>query len=147
MVTSTQTREALAPQTVQKRHPQSQQQVTPMRLIQMGWAFVMPIAIESAVRTRIFDVLDEHPKTIAQVCQETACSARGVEPLVNFLVAVELLSKSKDGFYSLTPESSAFLVSTKPSFHGGFICHLTADLIPKFLSLSMSSERVIRRAR
>ena len=140
MITPTQTREALAPPPVQKSHSQSQQQVTPMRLIQMGWAFVMPIAIESAVRTRIFDVLDEHPKTIDQVCQETACSPRGVEPLLNFLVAVDLLHRSADGVYSLTPESATFLVSTKPSFHGGFICHLTAHLIPRFQEL----ERVVR---
>ena len=137
MITSTQIPES---PTAQRTPQQAQQQITPMRVIQMGWAFVMPLAIESAVRTRIFDVLDEHPKTIAQVCQETACSPRGVEPLVNFLVAIELLRRSADGVYSLTPESSAFLVSNKPSFHGGFICHLTADLIPKFLEL----EQVVR---
>jgi len=139
MNTPTETPKSSTPPTA-RTSTEAQQQITPMRLIQMAWSFVIPLAIDSAVRTGIFDVLGEHPKTIAQVCQETACSPRGVEPLLNFLISIELLSRTADGLYSLTPESSAFLVSTKPSFHGGFISHLTADLIPKFLEL----EQVVR---
>ena len=39
------------------------------------------------------------------------------------------------GVYSLTPESAAFLVSTKPSFQGGLILHTSKQLIPKWLDL------------
>jgi ubiquinone/menaquinone biosynthesis C-methylase UbiE len=140
MSTSAQIQQPLTPQATQKAISEGQQQLTPMRLIQMGWSFILPLAIQTAVRTRIFDVLDERPKTVAQICQETACAHRGVEPLINFLVAIELLRKTADGLYSLTPESSTFLVSSKPSFHGGFICHLATDLIPKFMEL----ENVVR---
>lgn len=140
MIRSSQVKGSSTSADEQLKNPNGQQQVTPMRLIQMGWLFITPLAIESAVRIRIFDVLDACPKTLAQICQETGCAERGVEPLANFLVALELLRKNADGLYSLTPESATFLVSGKPSYHGGFICHLTIDLVPKFLEL----EQVVR---
>ncbi len=38
--------------------------------------------------------------------------------------------------YSLTPESAAFLVSTKPGFQGGLLRHSSQQLIPKWLGLN-----------
>jgi SAM-dependent methyltransferase len=38
--------------------------------------------------------------------------------------------------YALTPESEAFLVSTKPSFQGGILKHASAQLIPHWLHLN-----------
>jgi precorrin-6B methylase 2 len=49
---------------------------------------------------------------------------------------LNFLAKDKQGYYSLTPESSTFLVSTKPSFHGGMIRHCSEQLIPKWLNLN-----------
>lgn len=114
---------------------QAQLQVTPQRIFQMGWSFAIPLAIESAIRNRIFDILDFGPRTLEQVCRQTGCSLRGAEALMNLLVSVELLSKDKHGEYALTLESATFLVSTKPGFQGGFFRHLSKDLVPHFLSL------------
>ncbi len=115
--------------------PQLQQQVTPQRILQMGWSFALPFTIESAVRNRIFDVLDAGPQTLEQICVQTGCSRRGAEAVLNLLVSIELLSKDRHGKYALTPESEAFLVSTKPGFQGGFFRHLSKSLVPQFLNL------------
>jgi 3-hydroxy-5-methyl-1-naphthoate 3-O-methyltransferase len=114
---------------------ETQQQVTPQRIMQMGWSFVLPVAIESAVRNRIFDILDAGPLTLEQICQQTGCSPRGTEALINLLVSIDLLSKSTEDKYELTAESSTFLVSTKPSFQGGIFNHFSKQLMPQFLSL------------
>jgi 3-hydroxy-5-methyl-1-naphthoate 3-O-methyltransferase len=119
---------------------ETQQQVTPQRIMQMGWSFALPIAIESAVNNHIFDVLDSGPKTLEDICQQTGCSLRGTGPLMHLLVAIDLLSKETDGKYALTPESSTFLVSTKASFQGSIFHHFTKNIMPHFLSL----EEVVR---
>ncbi len=53
---------------------------------------------------------------------------------------MDFLAKEQ-GLFSLTPESSAFLVSTKPSFHGGMIRHGSQQLIPKWLHLNEIVEK------
>jgi precorrin-6B methylase 2 len=57
-------------------------------------------------------------------------------PSAHALVGLNFLAKDDQGRFSLTPESAAFLVSTKPSFQGGVIRHCSEQLIPKFLSLN-----------
>lgn len=51
-------------------------------------------------------------------------------------MGIDLLAKSADGKYSLTPESATFLVSGKPSYVGGFIKHTSAHAIPRWLHLT-----------
>ena len=52
-----------------------------------------------------------------------AATERGLTAIMNALVGLAFLSKDQAGLYSLTPESSTFLVSTKPGFLGGLIRH------------------------
>lgn len=52
------------------------------------------------------------------------------------LTGFELLEKSGDSRYSLTPESAAFLVSNKTSFLGGLFRHISTQHLPKWLMLS-----------
>jgi predicted O-methyltransferase YrrM len=55
---------------------------------------------------------------------------------MNALVGLNFLTKDAQGRYALTPESAAFLVSTKPGFQGGMILHCSQHLIPKWLRLT-----------
>src|ERR1700681_3525880 len=110
--------------------------VTPERIMQFAWGYVPPLVLEAAVRHRVFDVLDGGPKTIAQVQKETGASERGLTAVMNALVGMDFLAKDKQGLFSLTPESAAFLVSTKPSFQGGLLRHGSEQLIPKWLRLN-----------
>jgi precorrin-6B methylase 2 len=92
--------------------------------------------MEAAIRNRVFDVLDDGPKTLSQVSAETGASKRGLRAIMNALVGLELLSKSKGEEYALTPESAAFLVSTRPGYMGGLVRHTSEHLLPKWLHLT-----------
>jgi 2-polyprenyl-3-methyl-5-hydroxy-6-metoxy-1,4-benzoquinol methylase len=111
-------------------------QVSPERIYQMAWAYSAPLILEAGIRNRVFDVLDEGPKTVAQVAAATGASERGLAILMNALVGFEFLGKDAEQRYGLTPESAAFLVTTKPSFQGGIIKHCSEQLIPAWLQLN-----------
>src|SRR5271155_944817 len=110
--------------------------VTPERIAQFSWGYVPPLVLEAAIRHRVFDVLDKGAKTVSEVHRETGASERGLTAIMNVLVSLDLLAKDPHGSYSLTPESAAFLVSTKPAYQGGLIKHCSEHLIPRWLSLN-----------
>jgi len=93
------------------------------------------LIIGAAVRHGLFDALATQPRTATELAEQTRTSPRGVRAIANALVALGLLAKH-DNRYALTPESGAFLVSTKPSFQGGLFKHIDTQLIPKWLHLS-----------
>ena len=110
--------------------------VRPDRIMQMAWGYAPPLIIETAVRNRVFDLLDEGPKTVEQVAELSGASVRGLRAIMNALTAFQLLSKDAGGRYATTPESSTFLVKSKPSFMGGIIEHTSTQLIPGWLALN-----------
>ncbi|MGP8245419.1 MAG: methyltransferase [Bryobacteraceae bacterium] len=114
----------------------AQTPVTPVRLMQFAWGYSVPLMIEAAVRHRLFDALEGGPKNAAQLAAQAAISERGARAVLNALTGFELLSKDAEGRYSLTAESAAFLVSTKPSFMGGIFKHTSTQLLPRWLSLN-----------
>jgi hypothetical protein len=110
--------------------------VTPERILQMAWGFSAPLILEAAIKNRVFDVLDEGPKSLMETAQATGASERGLSAIMDALVGFNFLAKDTDRKYSLTAESAAFLVSTKPSFQGGLLRHTSVQLIPNWLALS-----------
>lgn len=117
--------------------PQAQSApVTPERILQFGWAYAVPLVLEAAIHHRVFDVLDGSPMTLAELAHATGASRRGLAAIANMLVGFEFLHKDAAGKFSLTPESAAFLVSTKPSFQGGIIRHTSTQLLPNWLKLN-----------
>jgi hypothetical protein len=110
--------------------------VTPERIMQLAWGYVPPLVLEAAIRHHIFDLLDSGPKTVREIHQKTGASERGLSAIMNVLVGLNFLGKDKQGSFSLTPESAAFLVSTKPGFQGGLIRHGSQQLIPRWLRLN-----------
>ena len=110
--------------------------VTPERIMQFTWGYAPPLVLEAAIKHRLFDTLDSGPKTIAQVAQATGTSERGMRAITYALAGMGLLTRIDGDCFSLTPESAAFLVSTKPSFMGGIVRHCSEDLIPRWLRLN-----------
>jgi SAM-dependent methyltransferase len=110
--------------------------VTPERIMQFAWGYIPPLILEAGIRHRIFDVLDEGPKSLSEVHTATGASVRGLSAVMNALVGLEFLAKDAAGTYSLTPESAAFLVRSKPGFQGGMILHTSGQLLPKYLALN-----------
>jgi 3-hydroxy-5-methyl-1-naphthoate 3-O-methyltransferase len=112
--------------------------VTPERIMQLAWAYAAPLMLEAAIRHRVFDVLDNGPMNLDQLAEATGTSRRGLAAIANALVGLAFLSKDSEENYSLTAESSAFLVSTKPSFQGGIIRHTSEQLLPNWLKLNQA---------
>src|SRR5437773_4656227 len=111
-------------------------QVTPERLMELGFAYAPPLIISAGVSNNVFDSLEHGAKTPEQVAEETGASTRALRILMNALVGLDLLKKDRQGKYSLTPESAAFLLSKKPGTHAGFFGTIAPQLISRWLRLS-----------
>ena len=110
--------------------------VTPERIYQFAWGYAPPLILEAAIRHHVFDVLDAGPLSLAELAKATEASQRGLSAICNFLVGMDFLRKLPNSDYSLSPESAAFLVSTKPGFQGGLIRHTSQQLLPNWLQLN-----------
>ena len=109
---------------------------TPERIMQYAWGYAPPLILKAAVRNRVFDALNEGPKTVSETSAATGASERGLSALMNALVGLEFLTRDDAGRYSLTPESATYLVSSKPAYFGGFLAHISKQLIPDWLDLT-----------
>ena len=94
--------------------------VRPDRIMEMVWGYAPPIILGTAIQCRVFDLLDAGPKTVDELAKASGNSARGLRAIMNALVGFQFLAKNADGRYALTPESAAFLVSSKPGYLGKF---------------------------
>src|SRR5829696_5062436 len=114
---------------------ESKPTVTPERVMRYAWGYAAPLILEAGVRLGLFDALANGPRTAAEVATATGTSERGVRITLNALAGLDLLTKQADR-YALTPEADTYLVSTKPSYLGGFLRHTSSHLIPKWLGLT-----------
>jgi len=112
------------------------EQVTPQRLMELSFAYAPPLIISAAVSNRVFDSLEDGAKTAEQVAEKTGASARALRILMNALIGLGLLKKDRQGKYSLTPESAAFLLRKNPGTHAGFFGTIAPNLISRWLQLS-----------
>ena len=103
--------------------------------MQFAWGYAPPLILETALDCRLFDLLDQAPQTVGELAAQSGASARGLTAILNALVGLEFLVK-KGERYALTPESAAFLVSTKPAYHGGFFRHVIRQVLPHWLQLT-----------
>lgn len=108
---------------------------TPERLMQLAWSFAAPLIIGAAVNHGVFERLDQGPRSAAQLAAKTGASVRGLTGILNVLVGLELLGRDGDR-YTLTAESAAFLVSSRPGYHGMFFRHISDQLLPRWLDLN-----------
>ena len=113
-----------------------QKQVTPERLMELGFAYAPPLIISAAVRNNIFNTLENRSKTPEEIAKETGASLRALRILMNALVGLDLLRKDRRQKYSLTPESAQFLLSDKPATQAGFFATVLPQLVSKWLSLT-----------
>ncbi|MBO0694480.1 MAG: methyltransferase domain-containing protein [Verrucomicrobia bacterium] len=104
--------------------------------MELSFAYAPPLIISAGVNNKVFDSLEDGAKTAEQIAKETGASTRSLRILMNALVGLGLLKKDRHGKYSLTNESGAFLLSTKPGTHAGFFGTIAPHLISKWLRLS-----------
>lgn len=108
---------------------------TPERIIQLAWGFAPPLILHAATRLRLLDPLEAGPRTAVELAAAAGASVRGTTILLDALVGVQFLTKV-DSRYELAPESATFLVSTQPRFHGPYLEHMCAQLIPQWQHLT-----------
>jgi 2-polyprenyl-3-methyl-5-hydroxy-6-metoxy-1,4-benzoquinol methylase len=103
--------------------------------MQFAWGYAPPLILEAALNHGLFDLLDQGPKTARELAAQSGASVRGLTAILNALVGLEFLARKGDR-YALTPESAAFLVSTKPAYHGGFFRHVIRQVLPNWMQLT-----------
>lgn len=108
---------------------------SPERILQLAWGYAPPLILESALNYQLFDRLESAPQTAEQLAAQSGASVRGLKALLNALVGLGFLAR-REGGYALTPESAAFLVSTRPSYYGDYFRHTIQQLIPRWLKLN-----------
>ncbi len=109
---------------------------TPERLQQLGFGYAPPLIISAAVNNKVFDALQSGAKTLDEVRKETGASQRGLLAIMDALVGLELLAKDRQGKYSLTPESQAFLVTDRPGTLAGLFGTISPVMISRWLRLT-----------
>lgn len=102
--------------------------------MQFAWGYAPTLILETALQFKIFDELVTGPLSAAEVARRTGTSTRGVTAIMDALTGLEFLQKEGQ-CYKLTPESEAFLVSSKPGYCGAFFYHTVRQLIPRWMDL------------
>ena len=99
-------------QTKKAREP-----ITPMKIVNDLWAARVSLTLAAAVDLDIFTLITQGNKTAADITKALGAPKRGVERLLDSLVAIGYLTK-RGAQFGLTPVADTFLVRTKPSFIG-----------------------------
>jgi SAM-dependent methyltransferase len=108
----------------------------PEKIFRYSFAYAPPLMIEAAVRLKVFDALAEGERRVDDLAAAVGADRRGLRILLNGLAGLELIEKRGPDAYALTPESAAFLVSSRPGYLGGFFRHTSTQLMPKWLRLT-----------
>jgi ubiquinone/menaquinone biosynthesis C-methylase UbiE len=102
--------------------------VTPTKILQQADAFARSMALRAAIELEVCDALDEGLNTVQKLAQNTKTSVRGMEILLDALVAMELLTKRGET-YHLTPEAATYLVQSKPTYLGELVEQRVRDVV------------------
>ena len=95
---------------------------TPGELLEISGFFWKTCALHAAVELDVFTVIGDEQLTGEEITQELNGAQRGVQRLLDALVAMELLDK-KDHRYANTPSGKTFLTNNSPKYLGHIIRH------------------------
>jgi predicted O-methyltransferase YrrM len=94
----------------------------PGELLEISGYFWKTCTLHAAVKLDVFTLIGEKQLTSVKVSEKLDIAPKGVERLLNALVAMELLTKANDT-YSNTPSSLKLLSKDSPKFLGHIIMH------------------------
>lgn len=75
---------------------------------------------------KLFSVLAEHPRTLAEVCNELNIDRRPAEALLAVLVSIGLVQVEEED-YSLTSLAEDYLLESSPTYFGGLLDMMIAS--------------------
>ncbi len=102
--------------------------VTPTKILEQAGAYARSMALRAAIELELCDALDEGLDTPQKLAQNTKTSVRGMQMLLDALVAMELLTKEGET-YQLTQEASTYLVQSKPTYLGELVEQRVRDVV------------------
>jgi len=94
----------------------------PGELLEISGFFWKTCVLHTAVKLDVFTVIGDRHLTAEEVSHLLEGAGRGVERLLNALVAIELLDK-KDGKFVNTPSGRELLAKDSPKYLGHIIMH------------------------
>jgi 3-hydroxy-5-methyl-1-naphthoate 3-O-methyltransferase len=121
---------------VREHYEYTNDALTPQRIMAFAWGYAPTLAIEAAVRHGIFDALDNTPQRLTskfRIARRPRTEAPDLAASCSMVF--DLLAREGERF-ALTGESAAFLVSSKPGYHGMFFNHISNQLLPRWLQLT-----------
>lgn len=95
-------------------------QVSPEQILQTGMGFWPAKVLLSAVEMGLFTELAHRPEDLETLRGRLGLHPRAAQDFFDVLVALGFLER-RDGVYSNTPDTDAFLDKRKPSYIGGFL--------------------------
>lgn len=96
---------------------QSKEGLSPEPIFQLSFSFVPSSVLSAGTTLDVFTHIAAGNKTVAEISQAAGASERGMQMLLDSLVAIQLLTKSGDS-YDLTPVSAEFLVRDSQNYIG-----------------------------
>ena len=75
----------------QRRRAPKSKPPTPERLMQIAWGYAPPLILEAALNCRVFDLLDQGPRTVGELATQSGAAERGVTAILYALVGLEFL--------------------------------------------------------
>src|SRR5262245_31790067 len=94
--------------------------VTPANIMQIGLGFWASKALLSAIELGVFSELAAGPLAGEELARRLGLHDRSCRDFFDALVALHLLER-KDGRYTNTADTAAFLVRGKPGYIGGML--------------------------
>src|SRR5262245_55473042 len=112
----------------------SKEPLTPMKILNDLWASRVSLTLAAAVELDIFTVIAQGKKTTSDIAKALKVPKRGLERLLDGLVAIGYLGRRGDQF-AVTPVADTFLVSTKPTYIGA-MADETRITLPSWMQLA-----------
>lgn len=94
----------------------------PADLLELSGYYWKTCVLHAGVKLDVFTIIGDEPLTAEQISRKLNGARRGVQRLLNALVAMALLSKT-DEKYANTPSSLDFLSKTSTKYIGHIIMH------------------------
>lgn len=105
-------------------------QPSPELFFQTVNAYQRTAAIKAALELDVFTAISEGSQTAEALAERCSTAERGMRILCDYLVIIGFLTK-ESGRYSLTPDSTVFLVRRSPAYMGGILEFLLNPMLTK----------------
>jgi len=109
---------------------------SPDRLIALGYAYREAKALLSAIELGVFCALAKRPLDTEALTQEIGIAPRGARDFFDALVALDLLKRDQAGRYANTSETELYLDPDKPTYRGGELEFINANLYERWSALT-----------